>query len=176
MLDFFLSYLRHILPIPKQDIYKILAFPWLQLKLPFTDVRAVTCFSALPLSPAGTGVVASSSTLSWRGCCLLALAWGCPWPCPPRSDHCRRRGDILFPTVCKKSATCGFNAACISWLNQTGLWLLVALLLVTVWQWKRVVHVSPKELQQQMVNAQREHTMALHLGALKGRLFPEERR
>lgn len=153
------SHLRDIRPIQKQDIYKILAFPWLQLKLPFTDGPAVTCFSPpFSLCLAGTAVVASRSSLSWRVCCLLAVAGGCPWPCPPGSDHCRRRGDVLFPVVCRKTATCGFNAVYISWLNQTGLWLLVVLLLVAVWQWKCVVHVSPKELQQQMVNVQREHT------------------
>lgn len=168
------SQLRDIFHIQKQNICRILAFPWLQLKLSLSDGLLMPCFF-FPFLPVGigTGLIANRYSLwssfradvagSYLSGCGRGLPPGLAPCCPPRSDH-YRRGNMLFSTVCEKTPYVNVMLH-ISWLNQTGFWLLVILLLVTIWPWKCLVNIYPsqhhlEELQQRMVNVQREHTQS----------------
>lgn len=125
---------------------------------------------SLPLNGIGTGVIANRRSLCpfFRadvavtlegvvGVCHLSLSHGAYL-----DQTIIEGGEMCCFLVCKKTGRVDLMLH-ISWLNQMGFWLLVVLLHVAIWPRRCLVHVFPsthhlKELQQQMVNAQREHT------------------
>lgn len=104
---------------------------------------------------------------SWRGCRLS----GCgrvlppelvPW-CLPSSDHSlEKEGKCVVSYSVQENTTHGCNAAC-QLVKSDGFLTTCSTAACDCLTWKCLFHVFPsryrlKELQQQMVNVQREHT------------------